>query len=366
MNSYTFMEDVMKILFVFYVPSGGLETLNRQRRAALKDYQCEFLYYRQERSLINDHGAPVYIINEDERIKQILAKGNYDLVVITSDVGSMPRFRKLGYKGKIVYEIQGFGAKDYARRVLTKAKPIITQYANGLLTPRTPYIMEIFNDLFPTIPKYNFNNCLDWTKYAYKTLPKPPRPIIAWIGRIQDNKNWSEFLQIGHRLIQDHPDLEIWMFEDPSLSTQQDRASFEDMRNQLDINRNLTVLANVPNTEMSEYFSKIGDSGGFLCITSKTEGAPYAPLEAMASLCPVLTTDCEGVRTSVIHDQTGKYYQIGDIEDAIKQAKELMNNLPLRERLKQQALAHVQTNFSLERYRMNFEIMVQSLGIGRK
>ncbi len=356
----------MKILFVFYVPSGGLETLNRQRRAALQEHQCEFLYYRQERELINNHGAPVFITNEDARIKQILDEGNYDLIIVTSDVGTMPRFRKLGYKGKFIYEIQGFGAKDFARRVMTHAKPIIVQHANGLLTPRTPYVMEIFNDLFPTIPKYNFNNCLDGTMYAYKPLPKHPRPIIAWIGRIQDNKNWSEFLQIGDRLRKDDPEIELWMFEDPSLSSQVDRESFEALRKQLDIDRHLTIHANIPNNKMPNYFSKIGDSGGFLCVTSKTEGAPYSPLEAMSGRCPVLTTDCDGIRTAVIHDQTGKYYQIGNIDDAVTQAKELMNNLPLREKIRQQALTHVQTNFSLERYQMNFSIMLQSLGLGKK
>ncbi|XJZ28210.1 glycosyltransferase family 4 protein [Bacillota bacterium Lsc_1132] len=353
----------MKILFVFYLPSGGLETLNRQRRAALKDYQCEFLYYRQERTLINDHGAPVYITNEDAQIKQIIKKGNYDLVVITSDVGAMPRFRRLGYKGKIIYEVQGFGGKDRARQLFNQAKPIITQYADGLLTPRTPYVMEIFNDLFPTVPKYNFNNCIDCTKYAYKSLPKHSKPIVAWIGRIEDNKNWREFLNIGHRLIKENQDIELYMFEDPTLSTPAERSNFEAMRKELDIDDNLKILANVPNSEMSAYFSKIGDSGGFLCVTSKTEGAPYAPLEAMSSCCPVLTTDCDGIRTAVIHDQTGKYYRIGNIDDAVKQAKELMNNLPLREQIRQKALAHVQTNFSLERYHMNFTIMLQSLGL---
>ncbi|CAN7578472.1 glycosyltransferase [Peribacillus frigoritolerans] len=356
----------MKILFVFYLPSGGLETLNRQRQAALKDYQCEFLYYRKERTLINDHHAPVYITNEDTEIKQILTKGNYDVVVITSDSGALPRFRNLGYKGKLIYELQGFGAIDQARRVLIQIKPIITKYANGLLNPRTPYITKLFNELFPTVPQFNFNNCLDWSQYSYKKLPKHPRPIVAWIGRIEDNKNWKEFLLIGQKLVHDNPNTELYMFEDPTLSKPEERDKFQEMRKRLNIEKNLTIHANVPNTEMSSYFSKIGDSGGFLCITSKVEGAPYAPLEAMSSHCPVLTTHCEGTETMVIHNDTGKYYNIGQIEDAFNQAKELMTNTTLREKIIQQALTHVQTNFSLERYNMNFKIMLDCLGVTKK
>jgi glycosyltransferase involved in cell wall biosynthesis len=356
----------MKILFVYYVPSGGVETHNRQRQAALKNHQCEFLYYRKQRTLINNHHAPVYITNDDKEINQILLKGMYDAIVIISDYGALPRFRNLGFKGKLIYEIQGLGAKSQAAHILTQAKSIITKYADGLLNPRTPHITKLFNELFPTVPKFNFNNCLDSIQYAYRKLPKHHRPIIAWIGRIEDNKNWREFLQIGHKLIKDNPNIELYMFEDPTLSTPEERKSFEVMRKKLNLDKNLTIHTNVPNDEMSNYFSKIGDSGGFLCITSKVEGAPYAPLEAMSSRCPILTTDCDGIQTAVIHDQTGKYYTIGDINHAFKQAKELMTNLTLREQIRQKALIHVQTNFSLERYQNNFTTMLHSLGIRDK
>ncbi|RBP90496.1 glycosyl transferase family 1 [Cytobacillus firmus] len=356
----------MKILFVYYLPSGGVETHNRQRQAALKNFQCEFLYFRKQRTLVNDHRAPVYITNEDARIKHIISEGNYDAAVIISDFGTLPRLRNMGFKGKLIYEIQGLGSKDQASRFLTKAKPIISKYADGLLNPRTPHITKLFNELYPAIPKFNFNNCLDWTQYAYKNLPKHPRPIAAWIGRIEDNKNWKEFLLIGQRLVQDNPNIELYMFEDPTLSHPEERILFQSMVKQLNLDNHLTIHANIPNTEMSHYFSKIGDSGGFLCITSKVEGAPYAPLEAMSSLCPVLTTDCDGIQTMVVQDETGKYYNIGHVDDAFKQAKQLMTDLTLREKIRQQALTHVQNNFSLERYRTNFTTMLNCLGISTK
>ena len=55
----------MNVLFVYYLPSGGVETLNRQRSIALKrkNINCHFLYYRKERELINDHHAPTFITN---------------------------------------------------------------------------------------------------------------------------------------------------------------------------------------------------------------------------------------------------------------------------------------------------------------
>lgn len=60
----------MNILFVFYVPSGGVETLNRQRSVALKKIgiNSHFLYYQKRRELLNDHEAPVFITNNNTSV----------------------------------------------------------------------------------------------------------------------------------------------------------------------------------------------------------------------------------------------------------------------------------------------------------
>ncbi len=93
----------MKVLFVFYVPSGGVETLDRQRRAALElaGISSHFLYYGKRRDLVNDHGAPLYITNEDSELKQIFDTNEFDAAIVTSDFLSFPRFRRLGFKGKL-------------------------------------------------------------------------------------------------------------------------------------------------------------------------------------------------------------------------------------------------------------------------
>ncbi|MBP1080950.1 glycosyltransferase involved in cell wall biosynthesis, partial [Bacillus capparidis] len=356
----------VNILFVFFVPSGGVETLNRQRSHAFKkkNINCHFLYYRKERELINDHHAPTFITNDDEVIKRILAKGKYEAIVITSDYLALARFRNLGYKGKLILEVQGYGAKDFARSELEKAVPYVTKYGNGLLNPKTPHIMQIFNELFLEIPKFSFNNSFDTKTFSYQPQSKILQPIVGWTGRIEYNKNWKEFLQIGHHLIHDYnPEIQLYMFEDPSFSTPKDREEFFQLIGRLNLIDNITVFANAPHQSMAEYFSIIGDSGGFLCSTSRVEGAPYSILEAISCRCPVLTTDSDGVRSSIIHNQTGKYYTIGNIPEALQQAKELIENQPLREHIISTAIIHLKSNFTPEQYSLHFSEMLISLGI---
>ncbi|MGG3626357.1 glycosyltransferase [Bacillus gobiensis] len=356
----------VNILFVFFVPSGGVETLNRQRSLALKkkNINCHFLYYRKARELINDHHGPTFITNDDDEIKRILAKGKYEAIIITSDYLALSRFRNLGYKGKLILEVQGYGAKDFARSELEKAIPYVTQYGNGLLNPKTPHIQEIFNKLFPDIPKFSFNNCFDTKTFSYQPQSKLLHPIVGWTGRIEYNKNWREFLQIGHHLIHDYnPKIQLYMFEDPSLSTPKEREEFLQLIGQLNLIDNITVFANAPHQSMAEYFSLIGDSGGFLCSTSRVEGAPYSILEAISCRCPVLTTDSDGVRSSIIHNQTGKYYTIGNIPEALQQAKELIENQSLRDHIISTALTHLKTSFTSEQYSLHFTKMLISLEV---
>lgn len=353
----------MKVLFVYYVPSGGVETLNRQRCRALRQFGIEghCLYYRWGAGLQNTMDFPVYVTQDDIAVKHILDSNQFHAIVVVTDHFAFERYRMLGYRGKLILEIQGYGPKNVAREQLSLAAPHIHTHADALLNPCTPHIDALFAELFPQKPQFRFNNCFDHQQFTYRPAPKLPHPVIAWLGRIEDNKNWREFLHIGHHLIARYPDLQLWMFEDHTLSSAAEREQFMKLIGTLGIGSNLTLRSNVPHGEMQNYFSAIGDSGGFLCSTSKVEGAPYAILEAMSCRCPVLTTNSDGVSSSIYHNVTGKYYNLGDINHAVAEAVELMENAALREHVRAGAQYHVQNNFSMEQYGRNFVAMLQCL-----
>ncbi|MDR9856672.1 glycosyltransferase family 4 protein [Paenibacillus sp. VCA1] len=346
----------MNVLFVFYVPSGGMDTLNRLRCKALARYgiQASCLYFHWGAGVQNNDGVPVYITNENEEIRRILDAGKFDVIVVTTDHKSFPRFRQLGYTGKLVLEIQGYGAQENARRQLTEAVPYVYSYANALLNPSTPHITALFRELFPGIPQYNFPNMFDADTFTYRPGPQPEQPIIAWIGRMEDNKNWREFLHIGHQLSYYVPNLKLWIFDDPNLSIPHEREQFEYMIGQLGLHSRLTIRSNVANTEMQHYYSAIGDSGGFLCNTSKVEGGPLSVLEAMSCRCPVLATNSDGVAIAIRHNETGKNYTVGNIGQAVQEGLDLLFNAPLRESIRTNAQQRLQTVFNPHNYCVSF------------
>ena len=115
----------MKVLFTFYVPSGGVETLNKLRCESLQrgGIECHVLYLMSGSSSQNKVSFPVFISSVDDEIKEVLETHNYDAIVVTSDYLLLKRLRELGYNGILIYESQGFGKRTHAEDLIKDAIP---------------------------------------------------------------------------------------------------------------------------------------------------------------------------------------------------------------------------------------------------
>ncbi|MFN2747817.1 glycosyltransferase [Bacillus sp. z60-18] len=355
----------LKILFTFFVPSGGVETLNRQRLYALHQFgvKCDFLYLQEGTGLQNKVNTSIFITNYEDEIKEIIFRENYDAIVVGSDLLLLKTIREFGYQGLLIYEVQGLGNnKEYVDEFLEiHAYSIVNECSDAILYPQTPHLQQAFEKYFPAKKKFCFHNCFNTKEFHYQTLPKQNNPIIGWVGRLEENKNWRDFLSIGAKLIQKNDSIQLWMFEDSTLAEEEERSAFAERINELNLKEHLTVYANQPHQKMAEYFSIIGDSGGFLCSTSKVEGFGYAVLEAMVCRCPVLTTDSDGVRSFITHNVTGKFFELGDIHQAVQEGKELIANGVLREEIRRNALKHIEDHFAPEKYAERFLNMIHEL-----
>lgn len=353
----------MKVLFVFHIPSGGVETLNRERSKALGKHgiECHCLYFQRGAGAQNIKGIPTFYAASDAEIRSIVQAGGYQAIVVISAYPLVQKLRQFGYRGIIVYEVQGLGGKEIARRTLTAARPYLVPHASALLNPKTPHIEKLFHELYPGMRKFSFNNGIDTHVFRPKAVKKPADPIVAWIGRIEENKNWREFLQIAHHLTIRMPRLHLWMFEDHTLSAPAERDQFRQSVSALGLNRRLRIRSNVPHAQMADYLSMVGLSGGLLLSTSKSEGAPFAVIEALSCRCPVLTTDSDGVRSAVIPGRTGMYYTQGRIAEGAHKALVLLGNAALRSRLADNGRRHVVAHFSWEQYCRHFIAMLRAL-----
>ena len=356
---------VNKMLFIFNYPSGGVETLARQRSKALKPFNIQFdlLYSMEGPGLQNIKDTNIFIKSTDEEVKQLINEGNYDAIIVCSDFFMLEKIRGFGYTGMLIYEVQGLGPIENADYWLsTVAKPYIEQYATAILTPITPHLIKFSTDYYPSKPKFHFHNGLDTNLFKLNTdIPHETPPIVAWVGRIEKNKNWHEFILITKSLIRLHPQLRVWMFLDSIQHEEEEMVKFRKQLERKILSDNLTLMYDIPHDEMATYYSRIAQSFGFLCSTSITEGFGYAILEAMSCKCPVLTTNSDGISSFVHHNRTGKVYHLGHTAEALVHAKDLLGNHALRIQLTENAANYVQSNFSLEQYGHNFVQMINAL-----
>lgn len=355
----------MNILFTFYVPSGGMETLNRQRCNALRQVgiQGHVLYTQQGAGLQNVSSTPTYVTNYDEDIKQLLHTHQYAAVIVSSDYTMLERLRGLGYQGPIMFEAQGLGSRENAERYIQQAASSISAHTQGILLPSTPHLIELFRRYCPSSPQYAFHNVVDIEHFHYQSGPVHPVPIIAWIGRLEPNKNWKHFLEIGYFIHRIRPPIELWMFHDAHIYVEQDRVQFYEMINHLGLTSCLRLRSNVPHAKMSEFLSVVGDSGGFLLSTSIMEGFGYAVAEAMCCRCPVISTDSEGVRVFITHNVTGKFYPQGNIQQAVNEGIELMHEHDLRSSIRNKAVKHIKKHFSAAQYCASFKSMLRDVNL---
>ena len=354
----------MKVLFTFYVPSGGIETLNRLRGHALRlvGMKIHLLYAQYGAGLQNKSNIPTFVASSDMDIQTLLGDHKYDAIMVSSDFVMLERLRRFGYSEPIIYEAQGLGAPEQAEQAASLAAPYIQRYAQGIHLPPTAHLIHLFKRLCPQVPQYVFSNVVDYERFHYtKNANIPAGPVICWVGRLERNKNWKAFIDIGHRLIQHNPRIQLWMFLDKNLSQEQEYKRFAHRVGSLKLEPHLTVYNNIPHDKMKHYLSITGDSGGFLLSTSILEGFGYSVAEALSCRCPVLCTDSDGVKVFITHNITGKFYTHDNLDQAVQEGLELMSNSALRLLIRKNGEAHMKKHFQPSVYAQHFSHMLNQV-----
>ena len=355
----------MKVLFTFFIPSGGVETLNRLRCAALKQHGIEAhtLYLMPGTGLQNTTGT-VFTMSDNEEIRALLEEQQYDAVISTSDINMLERLRVfLHYKGKIIFEAQGLGTREAAVETIEMASPYLQAYADAVLIPPTTHLHQLFLDMCPFMHLFIIKGMPDTTSFAPLETDIPPYPALLWVGRLEFNKNWREFLHIGHRVIQEKPEARLWFFHDPTLAFSADEQQFYETLKTLHLEDKIGIFSNVPHSKMPMYYSMAARSGGVMISTSIMEGFGYAVAEAISCECPVVSTDSDGVRAFITHNQTGKFYPLGQVEQAANEVLELMNNHTIRTQIQKAGREYLVSQFSPDAYAHSFRQMMNALAI---
>ena len=135
----------------------------------------------------------------------------------------------------------------------------------------------------------------------------PPRPVVAWIGRLDELKNWQGFVELGGALVRHGSPAELWLAGRPV-----DAGTAGVLRSQAraaGVLPRLRWLRGLPHDRVPALLDAVRDSGGVVVSTSRGESFGMTIAEAMARECAVVAPDRPPFTEFVRSGETGVLYR---------------------------------------------------------
>lgn len=337
----------MKVLFVYkYLTFGGCETVLKTRIEGLRrrghDARAWFFQDLGGRPLFADLGDAVFV-GDAEAFRAAWGFRGWDLVstldseeifeILSAEAVRLPLAVEchtsypaaLGYLGALrADEVVAFAVPSAHQAALVR----------GLLPFEAP---------IHVLP-----NPVHWSFLGEPAdfQPRPSKPLVSWIGRLDAHKNWSGFLEIGQSLLERRKDPELWIVAEPGEGSVAERL-FEQARDRGLLSR-LRWFRGVPHERIPGFLDATRVSGGVVVCTSKAESFGMAVVEAMARGCVVVAPRKGPFTEFVTHGESGLLYD-GDGDHAAGLIHEALGDEALRARVGLAARRTVLERFTPEK-----------------
>ncbi|MBC2694337.1 MAG: glycosyltransferase family 4 protein [Desulfobacteraceae bacterium] len=167
---------------------------------------------------------------------------------------------------------------------------------------------------------------------------KKKETVIGIVGRLVSVKNHALFLLAAERVLRFIPEVKFLIIGDGAL-----RADLEKLTSDLNISE--SVIFTGWRNDIEECMKAID----VLVLCSTTESQGLVILEAMSFALPVIATDVNQVRETVINGRTGLLIPSNDDEALAEAMLKLLKNDNLAKRLGAQGRALVEDKYSLEK-----------------
>ncbi|HEB56774.1 MAG TPA: colanic acid biosynthesis glycosyltransferase WcaL [Gammaproteobacteria bacterium] len=182
--------------------------------------------------------------------------------------------------------------------------------------------------------------------------PIPIAPTIGSLGRLVEKKGMDILLKAIKILIQNGHKTHLQIAGSGPLENELKSLSAE-----LGISPNVTFIGAIANEQVPDWLNKIDifvlacqiDSAGDM------DGIPVVLMEAMAHGVPVISTKLSGIPELVIPNKTGLLAEPGSASDLAKKIAEMINNPETRKVFCNNALQHINSEFSIPINRKRLE-----------
>jgi L-malate glycosyltransferase len=360
----------MKVLVIWRLLTvGGVNAGWRNRSIYFKKYgiDTEFLYTTDHGGLhIMQDVAPVYLTKDEKEIIKIIKNNAYDAIIVVDTGAAYKWIRKAKFKGPVIVEartpelIKLIPHLKSFKGILPKSIVVPSHYQKRLvsiLTDNIP-INVIYNGVDTSFFRALSTEEIDFNQEPL--LPKDKK-IIGWIGRVDKRKNWPMLIEVAKMIKSEREDIEIWLIGGAQSVQREEFAAQWEEEQLLDIIKWFPVI---PYQQMPHIYAKIRESGGCTLATTKSESFGNTFIESMICGVPVVASNIMPITELVVHGETGLLYRGQNVQDAVKQLYDILDNPALHQQMSQAAIERVQQKFAIQKVADDYIHLLQKINPG--
>jgi glycosyltransferase involved in cell wall biosynthesis len=319
----------VKVLFVYkYLTLGGVEAVLRARLDGLAASGIEahawFFHDYGGRSIFRGREDRLHVGPVEECLR-FARRERFDLLSSIDSEEVLPGFAGSQERPRLIMECHSaYLANIEYLRGLAAYRPA------AVFTPSEGQARLVRERVGGEIPVRVVPNPLrrEFVEEPPPFPAPPPRPAIAWIGRLDDHKNWRGFVEIAGLLGRRGVEHEAWIIGKPVEADGPARllaAAREEK-----VLRRLRWFGALPYGRIPTFLDAVRDSGGVVVSTSRGESFGLTIAEAMARRCAVAAPAHSAFPEFVEPGRTGALFTPGNANSAADRIQELIAGAALR------------------------------------
>tara|TARA_B110001452_G_C15240745_1_gene429568 strand:+ start:3109 stop:7521 length:4413 start_codon:yes stop_codon:yes gene_type:complete len=308
----------MKILFLYrYGVLGGVCTQLYHRFRNLShekglEIHCGFRSDHGVTEMLSPYATLHFGLNESTA-KDLLNEEQFDVVIIIDSEEYIQAVRNSNYSGLVFIEVHTSIEKnlEYLSRLKNDdldALIVVSKYIQERVSHHVSN--ELIGKRIIIVPNVIDSELFKPISFEEK-LPK----VIAWVGKIDDHKDWKTFLKIAEKIHDKDDTIEFWMAGGETCSDEKAQELL-DFAEKCGVVSRLRWFDRIENRKMNNFYSLVSARNGISLVTSHCESFGMTILESLFSGCPVVATDVGAIPEIKEMDDYLQLYSLHDVDTA--------------------------------------------------
>jgi len=335
----------------------------------IKIYRFQYFFKKYQKLVYNDSilqnlnenkilyfQVPLFLVFEVMKFLKIVYKENIDIVHahwIFPQGFLAATLRKIFHLNfKLIITSHGgdiYGLKNKYLKIIIRWALNNSDFINPVSNPIKNEILQM--NIKKSIPIHVLSMGIETEKFYkekendYQNNQSELEKYILFVGRLSEKKGVKYLIKAMPLIIEKYPQIKLLIIGDGK-----EKNRLKELRNKLNIKKNVIFLGNIRNNELFKYYSMAEMFIGPSIVTKygDTEGLGLTFVEAMLCKCPVIGTRVGGISDVIIHEKTGLLIDERNPEQLANEAIRLLKDKNLRNKMTKNAKEFVEAKYSLK------------------